>query len=299
MAANFSNSTPAAPAGYVNGTWQFDLSGNVSVYVPTSILTDQNTSLVSLLPGDVLVWNGSEWVNSSIPGPFLPLAGNGPTDPMTGEIFGNSNFTSSVLGNITGGFSILDASGNQFLSGYSSGTGTPLVGYLAPIPTGVFFFISGNQDVLELGNGGVGFPNFQLVNYTGTAGVINNYGSSSLVLFGQPVKIDGGNTSANQVIISGTSIDILSGIPLQWNADSGISRLDADSLAIGNGTQGNTSGSLSLTNILSQPVTPPTSAATAGTKGQIVTGTDGNLYVCTNTGTATHATWKVATLTSV
>ena len=67
MSTNFNNTTPAAPLGYTNVLWQTDGSGNDSAYVPTSILTDLNTFITSLVPGDVLVWNGTEWVNSMPP----------------------------------------------------------------------------------------------------------------------------------------------------------------------------------------------------------------------------------------
>jgi hypothetical protein len=66
MAADLSNSTPVALAGYTNGTWQFDGSGNISVCFPTPIFTDLNTDVTSLIPGDILVWNGTTWVNASI-----------------------------------------------------------------------------------------------------------------------------------------------------------------------------------------------------------------------------------------
>lgn len=36
MSTNYSSTTPAAPANGVNGTWQTDGSGNMSVYVPVS-----------------------------------------------------------------------------------------------------------------------------------------------------------------------------------------------------------------------------------------------------------------------
>jgi hypothetical protein len=45
------------------------------------------------------------------------------------------------------------------------------------------------------------------------------------------------------------SVQVTSGVPVQWNGDAGISRLAADSLAIGNGTQGDFSGSLKLTGL--------------------------------------------------
>jgi hypothetical protein len=47
------------------------------------------------------------------------------------------------------------------------------------------------------------------------------------------------------------------------------------------------------------PTTPPTSAATAGTQGQILAGTDGNLYFCSVTGGIGEATWNVLSMTAV
>lgn len=67
MASNFNDNIPAAPAGNTNGKWQTDGSGNDSVYVPTPFLTVSNVSIVSLIPGDVIVWNGSLWVNAGLP----------------------------------------------------------------------------------------------------------------------------------------------------------------------------------------------------------------------------------------
>jgi hypothetical protein len=47
MSSNFNNSTPAAPAGFVNVSWQTDGSGNDSAYVPTSA-TNMTASNVDL-----------------------------------------------------------------------------------------------------------------------------------------------------------------------------------------------------------------------------------------------------------
>jgi len=58
-------------------------------------------------------------------------------------------------------------------------------------------------------------------------------------------------------------------------------------------------GGSEYTTVQLTPVTPPTSAATAGTIGQLVAGTDGNLYFCSATGVATAATWNVLTMTAV
>jgi hypothetical protein len=49
MAVNFSSSTPAAPAGKVNVTYQTDGSGNVSAYVPaaSTLVTASNIDLTA------------------------------------------------------------------------------------------------------------------------------------------------------------------------------------------------------------------------------------------------------------
>jgi hypothetical protein len=64
-------------------------------------------------------------------------------------------------------------------------------------------------------------------------------------------------TGAGSTVIAGIgsflpgtpAIQLNSGLPLQWNADAGISRLGAASLAIGNGTASDTTGNLSLNRI--------------------------------------------------
>lgn len=53
--------------------------------------------------------------------------------------------------------------------------------------------------------------------------------------------------------ISSGAIHILSTVPLQWSTTAGLSFLGASSLALGNGTLADTSGSLSLTNLVSGP----------------------------------------------
>ena len=64
MSSNLNDTIPAAPAGYTNGKWQTDGSGNDSVCVPSPFLTEADVVITSLIPGDVLVWNGTDWVNA-------------------------------------------------------------------------------------------------------------------------------------------------------------------------------------------------------------------------------------------
>ena len=82
--------------------------------------------------------------------------------------------------------------------------------------------------------------------------------------------------------------------------DTGISRIGAASLAVGNGTAGDYSGSVELKEIvLTDFGSTPTSSSgggTAGTVGEIVQHS-GVLYFCSVTGVAGSATWNVITMT--
>jgi hypothetical protein len=64
MSTNFNDSVPAAPANNTNVKWQTDGSGNDSAYVPTPFLVETDVLITSLIPGDILVWNGATWVNA-------------------------------------------------------------------------------------------------------------------------------------------------------------------------------------------------------------------------------------------
>jgi hypothetical protein len=81
--------------------------------------------------------------------------------------------------------------------------------------------------------------------------------------------------------------------------DTGLSRITAGVVAIGNGTAANTSGTLELATLqFTAAASAPTSAGTAGTAGQMIyNGT--NLYICTVTGAAGSATWNKFNLTAV
>lgn len=81
--------------------------------------------------------------------------------------------------------------------------------------------------------------------------------------------------------------------------DTGISRLGAASIAIGNGTAADVTGSLSLKKLfMSDFGSAPTSAGTAGTAGEIVYHS-GLAYLCTVTGAAGAATWNKLNMTAV
>jgi hypothetical protein len=107
--------------------------------------------------------------------------------------------------------------------------------------------------------------------------------------------------------IGASNFELGSGVPLTWSSssnagganDTGISRLAAGSLAIGNGTAGNTSGQITATtHTVAASGAAPTSAGTAGTVGQIIAN-GGKLYFCSVTGAAGSATWNTITLVPI
>jgi hypothetical protein len=105
---------------------------------------------------------------------------------------------------------------------------------------------------------------------------------------------NGGVNTVAAAVIGWTS-----GTSAAANPDSGISRLGAASLAIGNGTAGNTSGQITATtHTVAASGAAPTSAGTAGTVGQIIAN-GGKLYFCSVTGAAGSATWNTITLVPI
>jgi hypothetical protein len=81
--------------------------------------------------------------------------------------------------------------------------------------------------------------------------------------------------------------------------DTGLSRLAAGSLAVGNGTNGDTSGQLTATTItVAASSAAPTSAGTPGTAGQIIY-YGGLAYLCSVTGAAGSATWNKLSMVAV
>ncbi len=92
MSSNFNDTTPSAPAGNTNVSWQTDGSGNDSAYVPTSLITEADAIISSLVAGDVLVWNGSVWVNAGLPAIIslnLPVYANNAAAITGGLVAGN------------------------------------------------------------------------------------------------------------------------------------------------------------------------------------------------------------------
>jgi hypothetical protein len=131
-------------------------------------------------------------------------------------------------------------------------------------------------------NSGVAYDywNFQTLMGTGTAPTSTLYFSHS------------GSTGQ-------TYFQIPSATVFEWSTDAGISRLGAASLAIGNGTAGDTTGQITATTFtVAASGAAPTSAGTAGTVGQIITH-GGFMYFCSVTGAAGAATWNKLTMSAV
>jgi hypothetical protein len=135
-------------------------------------------------------------------------------------------------------------------------------------------------------------------------------GTNAWVLFERnvgevPFAIQGANSqTANLLDFRNGSAAVLLSVTaagnLEWSTDTGISRIGAASLAIGNGTAGDTTGQVTAkTYTLSDFGSVPTSTSgggTAGTVGQLVQHS-GVLYFCSVTGVAGSATWNVITMT--
>jgi hypothetical protein len=101
------------------------------------------------------------------------------------------------------------------------------------------------------------------------------------------------------LMIVGNTVVLGFAVNTTSNIDIAFSRLAAGSLALGNGTAGDTSGNISAkTHTVTASAGAPTSAGTAGTQGQIIA-FGGLLYFCSVTGAAGSAVWNKLNMTAV
>ncbi len=179
-----------------------------------------------------------------------------------------------------------------------------LLGDLAE--TQVIPFDGGTPGTADTGISRLGAASLAIGN--GTAGDASGKLSCTYILNGGFSQYIQGDASGSgwQLGYYQSGLGLGPNAPVYWGSsnsltsDTGISRLGAGSLAIGNGTLGNTSGTLNLKEIvLTDFGSTPTSSSgggTAGTVGEIVQHS-GALYFCSVTGVAGSATWNVITMT--
>jgi hypothetical protein len=160
----------------------------------------------------------------------------------------NSSFTGllrQTIGTnfeILGGAYLLNAANsalNPTWSGNTNATSACVIACFQSAPSGTF--TSQSSPVLTIA--GTVFASFSIADAWTIQDVVSNAqnGASTLTL--------AHTGSSGYASVSMPNLALPSGGELAWSADTGISRLGAASLAIGNGTAGDTSGNLSLNRI--------------------------------------------------
>ena len=264
----------------------FPLRGDVSAeagQVLVTVIGLQTRPVVATLPTDqqVLVYIGanSDWEPSGVP-----------ASGTSGSIqYNNAGVLAGSASTITSAGSITVPSGQTL--DWNADTGLSRLGAAS----------------LALGNGTAG-------DFTGslkltTVNAITGYQVNSGATSGHVLRGDGTNFVDAQLQYSdlggtptintwaGLTGVLTNGQVIPYG-DAGISRLGAASLALGNGTAADVSGTLSLANINLTTQAAPTSVGTAGKAGQIrSSGTA--LYFCSVTGAAGAAVWNVLTMVPV
>ena len=189
---------------------------------------------------------------SQVIGP-APGSGNGGSltvpSTITGSISGSA--TTGAIGYGTLGYSDTNNFG-AFQTSVNSYAQFVLQNTNAGATASADYIVSNN-----LGTASTYYGNFGINSsgFTGT-GALNQ--ASAVYLTSTSGDLSIGTTTNNAIhfvvnsgatdtaTISTAGVSIASGQPLNWNSDSGISRLGAASLAIGNGTAGDFSGALKL-----------------------------------------------------
>ena len=192
---------------------------------------------------------------SQVIGP-APGSGNGGSltvpSTITGSISGSA--TTGAIGYGTLGYSDTNNFG-AFQTSVNSYAQFVLQNTNAGATASADYIVSNN-----LGTASTYYGNFGINSsgFTGT-GALNQ--ASAVYLTSTSGDLSIGTTTNNAIhfvvnsgatdtaTISSAGVSIASGQALNWNSDSGISRLGAASLAIGNGTAGDFSGSLKLTTV--------------------------------------------------
>ena len=271
-------------------------NGDIEWEVPT--FNSDNVQFISLVAGDVIVWNGSYWVNAPLPegGTVISFAA-GNLSPL---------FTTSVATDTTTpslSFILSNAAQNSVFAGPASvGAGAPSFRALVALDIPALPYDASGAAALAQSNA-ESYANS--VNTSGTAAGLS--GTPSISITNLTVS---GTTSfaagsiAAAAIGTGYPYSDLTGAPLgvnTWAAlsgdltetqvipfdggtvgtpDTGISRISPGEVAIGDGTTGDYSGSLTLGYL---DVESPVGSVLPGTT---VLAT----FNCTNTVVATRST---------
>ena len=141
--------------------------------------------------------------------------------------------------------------------------------------------------------------NIQFVGANGNANILGYHGSTDPGLLFKANNVyvmklcsDGSNTGRVQYSSNGFLAWANSTAPYSATLDTSISRIGIATLAIGNGTAGNTSGTLNAATLIENTSHTPASASDTGTTGTIAW--DANyIYICVATNT-----WKRAALST-
>ncbi len=213
--------------------------------------------------GVVIGNNGPTLIAPALGTPASGVATNLTGLPISTGLSGAGTGVLAALGNAT------NATGG--LVGFSGALGTPTSGTLT------------NATGLPVsGISGLG---------TGVATALGNAtnGTSGLVTFGGNI----GAASGTSLSLTGT-MALATGQVLSWNADTGLSRTGAATIALGNGTAASTSGQLSLTTLVASTTVRSNSVYNAnGTAGVSSSG-----VLCTATFTTVQGLVTACTATS-
>lgn len=262
---NFNSSTPAAPAGYTNVTWQVDGSGNISAYAgslswnnlqnatgPLTIFNDGYPSTFNQSGAVAWKWDNVSPATAGVPqsSPVIVLGGQ----YWNGSSVADSWSLQDVVGSGLNGTSTLTFS-------HSGSAGAAVV----------------STPALSIGNptSPTNPPNVGFLNITGLQSSVGFFqmvaGSMTFEILMQPTpNVVFGTTSNNDLLFetnsaaaialkSSGSIVLATGSPLSWAAtsplgaalpDTGLSRLSAGELVLGNGSFGDYSGALQLKSVI-------------------------------------------------
>ncbi len=336
---NYANSEVNIQASLVCGAFTpSSIVGNVPITLSKGIATGGGNLSSPLVTLEGSWWDGAAAHTSSTTIQEAVGAGTTPTDTLTIANSGAYNWGGVVIqGELKASMFVVGTAGDTGLSriaagviGFGNGTQGDTSAYLEA--TG---FYIGNGSNCEFRSGTIELPNTGTYTFSSTANASASpdlglsRDSAGVLDVGNGVAGDKSGTVQEDTFIAGRraqipqihgsdstngwamnyrnpGLELGSIAPVWWDsggpgtgADTSVSRTAAATVGIGNGAQGDTSGTLQFkTAILTASASAPTSAGTAGTVGQIIAH-GGVLYFCSVTGAAGAATWNSLNMTAV